>query len=92
MSVVFVDIVGCYVDFGDCGVYDDMFVIEWCNFVLFGYGVKGMMLLMVEIVIVVIDGCILVVDIYCLVEIGKGVLCYLVELLLGICVVVKVVG
>ncbi|MGC1547976.1 MAG: HAD family hydrolase [Rhodanobacter sp.] len=80
----FTDILGRYVDLGDRHVQDSMLATERRNLKLFGYGAKGMTLLMVETAIAISDGRISASDIHRLVEIGKDVLQHPVELLPGI--------
>jgi putative hydrolase of the HAD superfamily len=80
----FAAIVGRYVDLGDQGVQDGMLATERRNLKLFGYGVKGMTLSMVETAIAITAARISASDIHRLVEIGKSVLQHPVELLPGI--------
>jgi len=88
----FATIVGRYVDLGDQQVHDSMLATEQRNLKLFGYGAKGMALLMVETAIAVTAGRITAGDIHRLIELGKDVLQHPVELLPGIREAVEVVA
>lgn len=55
--------------------------VEKCNFGYYGFGVKGFVLLMIEIVIEVIEECVFVIVIFELMEVGCEMLNYLIDLL-----------
>jgi putative hydrolase of the HAD superfamily len=75
-------IVGGYVDLDD--VHDRLYAIEKRNLALFGYGVKGMTLSMVEAAVAITDARICAQDLHRIVELGKSLLQHPVELLPGI--------
>lgn len=75
-------IVGGYVDLGD--VHDRLYAIEKRNLGLFGYGVKGMTLSMIEAAVAITDARISAQDLHRIVELGKSLLQHPVELLPGI--------
>lgn len=80
----FTAILAGYVDTADAAVHETMLATERRNLRLFGYGVKGMTLSMVETAVAVTGARISAADIHRLVEIGKRVLQHPVELLPGI--------
>lgn len=75
-------IVGAYVDLDD--VQDRLYAIEKRNLALFGYGVKGMTLSMIEAAVAITDARIGAQDLHRIVELGKSLLQHPVELLPGI--------
>ncbi|MCZ8132784.1 MAG: HAD family hydrolase [Steroidobacteraceae bacterium] len=77
-------IVGRYVDVADVRVHDRLLAVERENVKLFGYGVKGMTLSMVEAAIALTDARIAAEDVHRIVMLGKGVLEHPVELLPGV--------
>jgi putative hydrolase of the HAD superfamily len=77
-------IVGNYVDVSDVRVHERLLAVERENVRLFGYGVKGMTLSMIEAAIALTDARISAVDVHRLVRLGKGVLGHPVELLPGV--------
>jgi putative hydrolase of the HAD superfamily len=77
-------IVGGYVDVTDVRVHDRLLAVERENVRLFGYGVKGMTLSMIETAIALTDARISATDVHRLVQLGKGVLGHPVELLPGV--------
>lgn len=79
------DILLCYIDVYDIWIVCYLLEVQQCNFGVFGYGVKGMILLMVEVVIEIIWQMISVCDLQQIFDIGYDILCYLVELIDGVC-------
>ncbi len=77
-------IVGGYVDLADVRVRDRLHVVEIGNIGVFGYGVKGMALSMVEAAVQITDGRIASRDLQRIVGIAKEMLRHPVELLPGI--------
>lgn len=77
-------IVGQYVDLGDGRVADALYAVESANIAVFGYGVKGMALSMIESATQITDGRITAQDLHRIVEMAKGLLRHPVELLPGI--------
>jgi putative hydrolase of the HAD superfamily len=75
-------IVGAYVDLDDA--HDRLYAIEKRNLALFGYGVKGMTLSMIEAAVAITDARIGAQDLHRIVELGKSLLQHPVELLPGI--------
>ncbi|QDA57112.1 HAD family hydrolase [Thermomonas aquatica] len=75
-------IVGAYVDLADAG--ERLYAVEKRNLALFGYGVKGMVLSMVEAAVEITDARISAADVHRIVELGKGLLRHPVELLPGV--------
>lgn len=78
----FEQIVGRYVDIDD--VADRLYAIEKANIALFGYGVKGMALSMVEAAVTITDARISASDVHRIVGLAKTLLQHPVELLPGI--------
>lgn len=78
-QTVFERIVGGYVDLGD--VHDRLYAIEKRNLALFGYGVKGMTLSMIEAAVAITESRISAQDLHRIVELGKSLLQHPVELL-----------
>ncbi|QIL21599.1 HAD family hydrolase [Thermomonas sp. HDW16] len=75
-------IVGAYVDLTDAG--DRLYAVEKGNLALFGYGVKGMVLSMIEAAVAITEARISAADVHRIVELGKGLLRHPVELLPGV--------
>ena len=75
-------IVAAYVDLDDVG--DRLYAIEKANIALFGYGVKGMALSMVEAAVEITDARISARDLHRIVGIAKELLQHPVELLPGV--------
>ena len=88
----FESIVGGYIDVEDVRVRDRLLAIERVNVQLFGYGVKGMTLSMVEAAIALTGARISSVDVHRIVELGKTVLRHPVELLPGVRAAVEAVA
>jgi len=85
-------IVGRYVDVADARVHERLLAVEQVNIRLFGYGVKGMTLSMIETAIALTEGRIGGADVHRLVELGKSVLAHPVELMPGIRAAVEAVA
>ena len=77
-------IVGAYVNLADARVHERLYEIEKRNLALFGFGVKGMTLSMVEAAVAITDARVAAADLHRIVEIGKALLRHPVELLPGI--------
>ncbi|MFP7723034.1 HAD family hydrolase [Lysobacter sp. A3-1-A15] len=77
-------IVGGYVDLQDARVHERLYEVEKGNLALFGYGVKGMVLSMVEAAVAITDARIQAVDLHRIVGLGKELLRHPVELLPGV--------
>lgn len=77
-------IVGRYVDVADARVLDALYAVETANIAVFGYGVKGMALSMIESATQITGGRIAALDLHRIVEMAKGLLRHPVELLPGI--------
>lgn len=77
-------IVGAYVDLHDARVHERLYEVEKGNLALFGYGVKGMVLSMVEAAVAITDARIGAVDLHRIVGLGKDLLRHPVELLPGV--------
>ena len=75
-------IVGAYVDLADVG--ERLLAVEKRNLALFGYGVKGMVLSMIEAAVAITDARIGAADVHRIVELGKSLLRHPVELLPGV--------
>ena len=78
----FEDILAAYVDLGDSR--DHLYAVEHRNLALFGYGVKGMALSMIEAAIEITDARIAARDLQRIIGMGKELLQHPVELLPGI--------
>ncbi len=72
-------IVAGYIDLDDA--HDRLYAIEKRNLALFGYGVKGMTLSMIEAAVAITDANISAHDLHRIVELGKSLLQHPVELL-----------
>ena len=78
------EIVGRYIDLHDAGTLRHLLEVERRNLKVFGYGVKGMVLSMIEAAIELTDGRIAARDLHQVVEIGRATLQHPVELIEGI--------
>lgn len=78
----FEGIIAGYVDLED--VYARLYAVEKNNLALFGYGVKGMVLSMLEAAVEITDGTVSARDMHRIVEMGKALLQHPVEQLPGI--------
>ena len=83
-QVDFEAIVGRYVDLDSSGLRARMLATEQANLTRYGYGVKGMILSMVEAAIELSEGRIEARDIHRIMDLGKALLVHPVELLPGI--------
>lgn len=77
-------IVGRYVDLADARVHERLYEFEKDNLAWFGYGVKGMVLSMIEAAIDITQGRIDASDVQRIVALGKTMLRHPVELLPGV--------
>ncbi|PZR01986.1 MAG: haloacid dehalogenase, partial [Archangium gephyra] len=80
----FESILGAYVDLADARTHQHLLDVERRNLKIFGYGVKGMTLSMLETAIQVTDERISARDLHRVIEIGRATLQHPVELLPGI--------
>jgi len=80
----FEQLIGQYVDLHDHRARQHLFEVEKRNIKVFGYGVKGMVLSMIEAAVAITGERITARDVHRIVEIGKGLLQHPVELLPGI--------
>ena len=78
------EIVGRYIDLHDAGTLRHLLEVERRNLKVFGYGVKGMVLSMIEAAIELTDGRIAARDLHQVIEIGRETLQHPVELIDGI--------
>lgn len=85
-------IVGAYVDLADARAHDRLYAIEGRNIAVFGYGVKGMVLSMIEAAVEITGARISARDVHRIVELGKELLRHPVELLPGIRDAVEAIG
>jgi putative hydrolase of the HAD superfamily len=76
-------IVARYVDLHDARAQERLYAVEKGNLALFGYGVKGMVLSMVEAAVDITQARISANDVHRIVSIGKELLQHPVELLPG---------
>ena len=83
-------IIGAYVDLHDA--HDRLYAVEKRNLALFGYGVKGMVLSMIEAAVEITDGRVTAQDLHRIVAMGKSLLQHPVELLPGIREAVAEIG
>ena len=83
-QVDFEAIVGRYVDLDSSGLRARMLATEQANLTRYGYGVKGMILSMVDAAIELSEGRIEARDIHRIMDLGKALLVHPVELLPGI--------
>jgi len=77
-------IVGAYVDLDDGRVQERLYAFEKANLEWFGYGVKGMVLSMIEAAVEITGERISAADVHRIVRLGKDLLRHPVELLPGI--------
>lgn len=80
----FEQIIGTYADLADARVQEHLYAVESRNLALFGYGVKGMALSMIEAAVEITDASIRAADLHRIVGLGKALLQHPVELLPGI--------
>lgn len=73
-----------YVDLADARLHERLYAVEARNIGIFGYGVKGMALSMIEAAVEITEGRIAGVDVQRIVRIAHGLLRHPVELLPGI--------
>lgn len=73
-----------YVDLGNAVLHERLYAVEKRNLAIFGYGVKGMALSMIEAAVSMTDGRIGGADVHRIVELAKTMLQHPVELLPGI--------
>jgi putative hydrolase of the HAD superfamily len=85
-------IVAHYVDLHDARVHERLYAVEKRNLALFGYGVKGMVLSMIEAAVEITDQRISARDLHRIVSMGKDLLRHPVELLPGIPEAVKAIA
>jgi putative hydrolase of the HAD superfamily len=77
-------IVGGYIDLAEAGVRERLYAVEKGNIAVFGYGVKGMALSMVEAAVDITGGRVAARDLHRIVGIAKDMLRHPVELLPGV--------
>ena len=77
-------IVGAYVDLHDARLHERLYAIEKSNIGVFGYGVKGMTLSMIEAAVEITSQRISAAHLHRIVELGKDLLRHPVEILPGI--------
>ncbi|RPE79692.1 HAD family hydrolase [Vulcaniibacterium tengchongense] len=85
-------IVGAYVDLRDARVHERLYEVEKRNLALFGYGVKGMTLSMIEAAVAITGERIGARDLHRVVELGKRLLQHPVELLPGVRAAVEAIA
>ncbi|MUV13516.1 HAD family hydrolase [Noviluteimonas gilva] len=85
-------IVGRYVDLADARAHERLYAVEKRNLALFGYGVKGMVLSMIEAAVEITDARVTASDLHRIVALGKSLLQHPVELLPGIREAVEAIG
>ncbi|MBX9400229.1 HAD family hydrolase [Lysobacter sp. BMK333-48F3] len=83
-AVEFERILGAWVDIGNAAIRERLYAVERNNLALFGYGVKGMVLSMIEAAIDITQARISAADIHRIVVLAKDMLDHPVELLPGI--------
>jgi putative hydrolase of the HAD superfamily len=88
----FEGIVAAYVDLHDARAQERLYEVEKRNLALFGYGVKGMVLSMVEAAVEITESRISAHDLHRIVAIGKSLLQHPVDLLPGIREAVEAIG
>ncbi|MDH5835306.1 HAD family hydrolase [Luteimonas kalidii] len=88
----FEQIVSRHVDLHDLSLRDRLYAVERGNIAVFGYGVKGMALSMVEAAVDITDGRIPARDLHRIVQIAKDMLRHPVELLPGVRAAVEAVA
>lgn len=77
-------IVGRYADLGDVRLLEHLYQVEKRNLTLFGYGVKGMVMSMIEAAVEITGERIAGADVHRILALGKSLLQHPVELLPGI--------
>ena len=80
----FEDIVGRYVDLADLRMRERLYAVEKGNIAVFGYGVKGMALSMVEAAVEITEARISAADVHRIVGLAKDLLRHPVEVLDGV--------
>ncbi|MDQ3205196.1 MAG: HAD family hydrolase [Pseudomonadota bacterium] len=85
----FEGIVGGYVDLADARVHERLYEIESANLALFGYGVKGMALSMIEAAVAITAARIDSHDLHRIVQLAKNLLRHPVDLLPGVAAAVE---
>jgi putative hydrolase of the HAD superfamily len=88
----FEQIVGQYVDLADARAHERLYAVEKRNLAHFGYGVKGMVLSMIEAAVEITDARVSARDLHRIVVLGKSLLQHPVELLPGIREAVEAIG
>ena len=88
----FEDVVGRYIDLGDKRTQAHLLEVERRNLKVFGYGVKGMTLSMIEAAIELTGQRISATDLHRIVEIGRATLRHPVELIDGIRAAVEAIA
>ena len=83
-QATFERMLGRYVDLGDARVQERLYAVEKGNIAFFGYGVKGMVLSMIEAAVELTGERIAAADVHRIVRMGKELLRHPVELLPGI--------
>jgi putative hydrolase of the HAD superfamily len=83
-QAIYESIVGAYVDLADARVQERLYAFERDNLAWFGYGVKAMVLSMIEAAVEITDERIRAGDVHRIVALGKSLLRHPVELLPGI--------
>ena len=83
-QATFEQMLGKYIDLGDARVQERLYAVEKGNIALFGYGVKGMVLSMIEAAVELSGERISAADVHRIVQLGKELLRHPVELLPGI--------
>ena len=83
-QATFEQVLGRYIDLGDARVQERLYAVEKGNIALFGYGVKGMVLSMIEAAVELTGERIGAADVHRIVQLGKSLLRHPVELLPGI--------
>ena len=86
------EIVGRYIDLHDAGTLRHLLEVERRNLRIFGYGVKGMTLSMIEAAIELTGGRIAAADLQQVIEIGRATLRHPVELIDGIRAAVEAIA
>lgn len=83
-QATFEEMLGRYVDLGDARVQERLYAVEKGNISFFGYGVKGMVLSMIEAAVELTGERVAAADLRRIVQLGKDLLRHPVELLPGI--------
>ena len=85
-------IIGGYIDLADARLRERLYAVEKSNIALFGYGVKGMTLSMIEAATQISNQRISASDVHRIVEMAKDMLRHPVELLAGVREAVEAIG